>query len=49
MPTTKGITKRPEFDKHGNYTGYDYFECDDCGFEAMHLDVVKKHDCPEDR
>jgi hypothetical protein len=24
-----------EFDKHGDYTGYDYFRCTGCGIEAM--------------
>jgi hypothetical protein len=25
----------PEFDKHGDYTGYEYFRCTECGVEAM--------------
>lgn len=34
------IIQRPEYDKHGRYTGHEYFVCTGCGIDAMYRDVV---------
>ncbi len=35
----------PEFDKHGDYTGYDYFRCTGCGIEAMRRRDLRDGGC----
>lgn len=39
--TNPPIEKRPEFDRYGTYTGYDYYKCIGCGYEAMWRSVVE--------
>jgi len=39
-PVAPTIEQRPEYDKHGRYTGADYWVCTGCGLDAMHRDVV---------
>jgi len=39
-PVAPTIEQRPEYDKHGRYTGEDYWICAQCGVDAMARDVV---------
>jgi hypothetical protein len=34
-----------EFDKYGDYTGYDYFRCTGCGVEAMRRRDLRDGGC----
>jgi hypothetical protein len=35
----------PEFDKHGDYTGHDYFRCTGCDVEAMRHPDLRDGGC----
>ena len=43
------IVKRMEFDKHGDYTGYEYFRCTGCGIEAMRRRDLCDGECKYNR
>ena len=34
-----------EFDRYGDYTGYDYFRCTGCGIEAMRCRDLRDGEC----
>ncbi len=35
----------PEFNKYGDYTGYDFFRCTGCGVEAMRRRDLRDGEC----